>query len=224
MTTFSLVHGGLHGGWCWELVTPILEAAGHTVVAPDLPTEVESAGASRCAEVVVSALDVAGASDDVITVGHSLAGMVIPVIASQRPVRLMVFLGAMVPQPGAVYADYLAAHPDAVIVSEPEEGQVPPYETIRDYFYNDCREEVVRQVYERLRPQPTTVFTEVCPLRTWPDTQSRYILMTEDRCVGNSWSRRVAETQLGTEPIPLPGSHSPFYSRPRELAEILLGL
>ncbi len=36
MATFVLVHGGWHGGWCWQKVIPFLEAAGHTVYAPTL--------------------------------------------------------------------------------------------------------------------------------------------------------------------------------------------
>lgn len=37
MATFVLVHGAWHGGWCWEKLKPLLEQAGHTVVAKDLP-------------------------------------------------------------------------------------------------------------------------------------------------------------------------------------------
>ena len=37
MATFVLVHGAWHGAWCWDKVVPLLEAKGHTVVAPDLP-------------------------------------------------------------------------------------------------------------------------------------------------------------------------------------------
>ena len=38
MSTFVLIHGGWHGGWCWYKVIPLLEKKGHTVVAPDLPS------------------------------------------------------------------------------------------------------------------------------------------------------------------------------------------
>ena len=37
MATFLLVHGACTGGWCWEKVVPLLEAAGHKACAPDLP-------------------------------------------------------------------------------------------------------------------------------------------------------------------------------------------
>jgi hypothetical protein len=32
----SLVHGSMHGGWCWKKVVRLLRTAGHEVVAPTL--------------------------------------------------------------------------------------------------------------------------------------------------------------------------------------------
>lgn len=53
MTTFVLIHGAWHGGWCWDKVVPLLEQAGHVAVAPDLPSH----GADRTpvAEVTLDA-------------------------------------------------------------------------------------------------------------------------------------------------------------------------
>lgn len=31
-----LVHGSMHGGWCWKRVVPLLRAAGHEVFTPTL--------------------------------------------------------------------------------------------------------------------------------------------------------------------------------------------
>lgn len=36
MATFVLVHGGGHGGWCYQPVARILRASGHTVYASSL--------------------------------------------------------------------------------------------------------------------------------------------------------------------------------------------
>jgi pimeloyl-ACP methyl ester carboxylesterase len=226
MTTFALIHGGAHGGWCWELLVPELEARGHGAVTPDLPFE-EDAGAKVWAETVIGALDEAGAGNDVVLVGHSLGGMAVPVIASMRPVRRMVFLGAMVPVPGRVYGDYLAQNPDAVtFTNDFETGEMNSsglsWEAARDGFYNDVPEDVARRAWDRLRPTALTVFTEQCPIDRWPDVPSTYILMTEDRAVGPEWSRRVARERLGSDAIELPGSHSPFLSRPAVLADVLV--
>ncbi|MEV1172329.1 oxidoreductase C-terminal domain-containing protein [Nonomuraea sp. NPDC049784] len=36
MTTYVLVHGGAHGGWCYQRVARILRSAGHTVYTPTM--------------------------------------------------------------------------------------------------------------------------------------------------------------------------------------------
>ena len=35
-STFVLVHGAWHGGWCWRRVADLLEAKGHKVFTPTL--------------------------------------------------------------------------------------------------------------------------------------------------------------------------------------------
>jgi alpha-beta hydrolase superfamily lysophospholipase len=37
MSTYMLIHGALHGAWCWERVIPLLRSSGHAAIAPDLP-------------------------------------------------------------------------------------------------------------------------------------------------------------------------------------------
>ena len=72
MTLFVLLHGAWHGGWCWSGVQEELMAAGHRCVAPDLPCDDVDAGWTRYAEAAMSAVD--GGGDDLVLVGHSLAG------------------------------------------------------------------------------------------------------------------------------------------------------
>lgn len=227
MSLFALIHGGAHGGWCWERLVPELESRGHDTVAPDLPFD-EGAGARTWARTVIEAIGAAGGagSEDVVIVGHSLAGMCVPVIATLRPVRRMVFLGAMVPVPGRVYSEYLAENPDAVTF-DGSVGGTPgasglSWEAARHNFFHDVDEETARRAYERLRPTSLTVFTEMCPIDQWPDVPSTYILMKDDRAVGQEWSRRVVRQRIHADLIELPGSHSPFYSRPAELADVLV--
>lgn len=226
MALFALIHGGGHGGWCWEQLIPELEQRGHRAVAPDLPFEDETAGAREWARTVVDAIDAAAASDDVIAVGHSMGGLCLPVVASMRPVRRMVFLGALVPAPGRSHGEYLAEHPDAVVF-DADLGSPGPsglsWESARAGFYADCDEDVARRAYDRLRPTPLVVFTEPCPIEIWPDVPATSIVMRDDRAVGPAWSRRTAAA-IGAELVELEGSHSPFFSRPGELAEVLIGL
>ena len=48
------------------------------------------------------------------------------------------------------------------------------------------------------------------------------MVCSNDQLIGREWSKRIARDRLGAEFIELPGSHSPFLSRPQALAEVLL--
>jgi pimeloyl-ACP methyl ester carboxylesterase len=227
---FALVHGGAHGGWCWEDLTPELDRLGHRSAAPDLPFE-DPNGTSEWADAVIASIP--PDAERVIVVGHSLGGLCLPVVASRRPVDRMVFLGAMVPVPGRSFFDWLAEEPTAIKASidveealrgnaaASNDGPVMPFERARQMFYGDVDGATARRAWQRLRPQGATAFTEPCPIDTWPDVPSTYVLMTEDAAVDQTWSRGVAAGRLGAELVEIPGSHSPFYSRPVELAALL---
>jgi hypothetical protein len=50
------------------------------------------------------------------------------------------------------------------------------------------------------------------------------VVCSDDQILRPDWSRRTARDRLGAELIELPGDHSPFYSRPSVLADVLLRL
>ena len=226
MATFVLVHGGGHKGWHWHLLRPWLAELGHETIAPDVPMDEPDAGAGDWAAAVVAALASAGYPDDVILVGHSLAGLAIPLVAASIPVRRMVFLCANVPVPGLPYQEYLNEHPDAVImppISLDAQGRLSlSWPDARRLYYGDCEEAVAKQAWEHLVPSAAlTAFAEKCPLAAWPESEASYILCTEDQIIGPDWSRQVSLNRLGGPAIELPGSHSPMLSRPRRLADVL---
>lgn len=225
MTTIALVHGAFHGGWCWDAVIPALTRAGHRAVAPDLPIEDPDAGALAYARVVC---DSVGDAADVVVVGHSLGGLVVPVVAALRPVRRMVFVAGLVPRPGSPFVEEMAAHGDALqggASAAPDPRSVTPrrpFDVARERYYHDVPVAVARRAWERQRPQAQAPMAEACPLEAWPAVPSSSIVMTDDHAVSVTYSREVAESILRTAPIELPGSHSPFLSRPAALAEVIL--
>jgi pimeloyl-ACP methyl ester carboxylesterase len=223
MTRFGLVHGAGLGAWCWERLIPELEAQGHQAATVDLPLNDQSASASHLAETVLAAF---ARFDDLVLVGHSLSGLIIPVVASHRSVRRLVFLHAVLPKPGLSLADQVTAEPD---MFNPEMMTVPPLswsdETIVTRFLlHDCTPEVAHDALTRLRPRREVrgvLVTEVTPLQTWPAVPCSYILCRDDRTATPAWARRAARERLGVEPIEIPGGHCPMLSRPDELAEAL---
>lgn len=82
MATFVLVHGGAHGGWCYQKLARLLRTAGHEVYTPTMT------GAGERVHLIGPELDLAVHIDDivnvlryedltdVILVGHSYGGMV----------------------------------------------------------------------------------------------------------------------------------------------------
>jgi pimeloyl-ACP methyl ester carboxylesterase len=229
MATFALVHGAWHGGWCWDRLIPELQARGHRAVAVDLPTEDWSAGCAEYAAIVLDALR--DADEDVVVVGHSLGGLTIPLIAAARPVQRLVFLCALLPQPGCSLAaqpaeDPGAMQPDfgAAQIVHPDGSTSWPEDAAIEKFYHDCAPEDAHWAAARLRRQTWKPTDQVTPLATWPPIPSTYILCTEDRAIVPAWSRQIARTRLGGEAVEFPGGHSPFLSRPAELAAILTSL
>ena len=95
---FGLVHGAWHRGACWEPLAAELDGRGFASVAMDLPADQADAGVTDYAAQVTAALrEVDG---PVVLVGHSLGGLTIPVVAAHRPVALLVYLCAALPDPG----------------------------------------------------------------------------------------------------------------------------
>ncbi|MFF3337031.1 alpha/beta fold hydrolase [Streptomyces sp. NPDC002888] len=133
-----LLHGAWHGSWCWEPVTTALSAAGHPVLAIDLPghglqapvpdayiaqdldalaTAVSPLGglsAADCAEPAVEAVHALHAAfGPVVVVAHSLAGVVLNHVGEAVPdlIARLIHLAALAPAPGrTVFED--AATPE----------------------------------------------------------------------------------------------------------------
>ena len=107
MTLFALLHGGMHRGSSWALVAAGLVEHGHQVIAPDLPMDDDAAGAREWARVAIDAIE-RTRTDNVIVVGHSLAGLCVPVVATHHPVHRMVFVGGLLPVPGRRFVNDVA--------------------------------------------------------------------------------------------------------------------
>jgi len=113
VATYVLVHGGGHGGWCYQRVARILRAEGHEVYAPTLTGLGERAhlldekvDLHRHVEDVVALLHYEDLRD-VILVGHSYGGMVITGIADRASDRVgrLVYLDAANPVNGQSLVD-----------------------------------------------------------------------------------------------------------------------
>jgi len=224
-----LVHGSYLGAWSWELVTPELERLGHTVTTVELPISDRAAGGSDYADTVIAAVDWRVPA---VVVGHSMGGLVVPLVASRVPVVRMIFVAGYLPRPGECVLDqHLEERIDSPFAPSTSEWtdlgegvwSVGPA-TAREIFFHDAPEDIATKAIERLRPQAYRVITERTPLVEWPPVPSWYIVLRDDRIVNPTWGREAARSRLGVEAVELPGGHCPLLSRPTDLARTLAEL
>jgi len=238
MSTYVLVHGAYHGAWCYAKVAPLLEAAGHTVIAVDLPghgdnpVPPEQITLAAYVEHVCRIVD--AQAEPVILVGHSLGGMTISQVAEERPekIKTLVFLTAMMPMDGESRADISARVGETSTVAQ---ARLPTADglasTVRDefikpLFYADCSDEDIATAKANLVPQASELITAKVRL-----TDARYgsvprvfIECLQDGAIPIEMQRQMVAALPCERVFTLDTSHSPFFSAPQELADHLLSL
>jgi pimeloyl-ACP methyl ester carboxylesterase len=216
MATYVLIHGAGSDSWYWHLVAPELRALGHDVVAPDLPSDDDSAGLAEYADSVVAAI---GRRTGLILVAQSMAGFTAPLVAERVPVRLLVLLAAMVPSPGESPGDWWAntGHDQARREQARRDGRDPDDEDPVALFLHDLPPALLEVAMTKARNQSGTPFEKPWPLERWPDVPTRFLLCRDDRFFPAAFQRRVVRERLGIVPDEMDGGHLPALSHPKEL-------
>lgn len=237
MSIYVLVHGAYHGGWCYEKIVPLIEAAGHTALAVDLPghgnnrVPIEQVTLDAYVDHVCEV--VAAQSEPVILVGHSLGGMTITQVAERMPENLawVVYLTAMMPKNGqnrAALAEFEGPVDMASkrIISDDGLSSTIPEEIIPPTFYGECSAVDVARAIERLVPQamePLQRQAQTTPER-FGSVQRAFIECERDNAIPIDMQRAMIAAQPCDRVFTIDTDHSPFYSAPEELARDLLEL
>lgn len=206
MSSFALVHGGGGSSWDWHLVAGELRDSGHDAVAVDLPNEDRQAGWEEYVDTVVDAV---GNRRDIVVVGHSLGGFTAPLVCARIPVDLLVLVAAMIPSPGELFSDWWTNS------GYQDSGH-------DDVFYHDVPPELAAEAQRRERDEASKALQQPWPLKSWPETPTRYLLCRDDRMFTAEWARRHAKERLGIEPDEIGGGHYISLARPRQLADQLM--
>ncbi|MGE0216066.1 alpha/beta fold hydrolase [Mycolicibacterium sp.] len=241
---FVLVHGGFHAAWCWEYTIDALRDLGHDAVAVDLPghgarLDEESTLANR-RDAVLAALSY---GEKCVLVGHSGGGFDATLAADARPdlVSHIVYLAAALPREGRTYPEAMAMRDDGDELGDDFDADVgemleylhfdadgamtfADFEGAWKYFYHDCDEATARWAFDRLGPERfgDTTVTPVSVPNFWAAELPRsFVVCEQDRSMPR-WLADTVASRLGVEPLSIDASHSPFLSRPRELAELLV--
>lgn len=234
MTDFIFQHGAMMGGYVWdELIAAMKEQAGETIRC--LALDVPGCGAKRGIDprgltfddIVASQLadvDASGMSD-VVLVGHSQGGTIVPRLVEARPglFRQLIYISCLGPDPGQS------------VMEAAEAGDMPEDEpvaatTIMDRMItmlcNDMDPPTARDFLARLGrgdSWPPSSYAE----RGWrydhlKGVPATYVFCEQDNCVPpDKQEKYLANLQAG-KVIRIDSGHQPMNSRPGELARLLL--
>jgi len=226
VASFVLVHGSGQNASCWDRLATALEERGHLVIAPDLPKHATDWELEDHAAWIADAVP----DMDAVVVAHSLSGAFLPLVASMCECSLLVFLAAVIPEPGkSIRAQFTE---DASMFSPEWIAAGPGWfdktrekSLAREFLFHDCDSSIIDWALHTLEPYETRqLVTQVTPFEEWPPVGVASIVATEDRTLSPDWIRRASRRMLRQEPIEMRSGHCPHVSRPAELARVLEGL
>ena len=219
-----LVHGAWHGPWCWDRVTPHLDAAGVPWVAPDLPSCAAAfAGANEMEDngVVRDALDALPGSEQAILLGHSRGGKVITEAGTHDRVGHLVYLAALLGEANEDATSYASSELYKALDSHDDGTTTVRAELGAGLFYNECNAEDFSWAAQRLRPQSHKPF-ESQSEPAWRTRPSTYVVCSRDNALPAAGQRKMAARATTT--VEWGTDHSPFVNRPELVAALLIGL
>jgi pimeloyl-ACP methyl ester carboxylesterase len=231
MTTFVLVHGAWHGGWCWQRVAAKLRTKGHAVFAPSLTGLGDRAHLlSPAVNLSTHVTDIANIMrsydlQDVVLCGHSYGGLVITGVADQLAdsIQALVYLDALVPEDGQCMFDTLPQEIAAGFSKQAEQGDgysVPPM-TAEQFNVNEAD---APWMNEKCCNHPLASFTEPLTLTGQHLTVSRrvYVLAAGFDHPGTKAAHESVKSRPGWTSEIMQGGHDLMVDNPDAVTELLL--
>lgn len=234
MATYVLVHGGAHGGWCYQRVARILRSAGHEVYTPTMTGVGERSHLlSPDVDLDLHIQDIVAVLEyedlrDVILVGHSYGGMVITGVADRATDRVghIVYLDAATPINGESLVDVAGRSMEAAraagrVIDGVELVLFPGNEPLSYYGVTDPDD--IAWMKSRLTPHPFRCFAT--PLRLTNEEALWDIPQTHIVCTSTLPSRdpaRMAKAAAAGRLWDIDTGHDLMITEPKAVAELLL--
>lgn len=235
MKTFILIHGSWHSSWNWHRVVPILEKNGHKVFAIDLlgmgrnKTPIQEVTLKSSVEEICKLIDTI--EGKVILVGHSKNGIMISQVAEYRSEKIekLIYLAAYLIPNGKTQTEY--SMKDIGGVLKPFVTRFPDTnshtlkpEIYKEGLYHDCDDDIFQMA--RLILSHESIETGLEPLKLTEENYGSvpryYIECTEDKAVTPFIQQKMYSEITCKKVYQMQTSHSPFFSKPKELCDIFL--
>jgi pimeloyl-ACP methyl ester carboxylesterase len=217
--TLLLVHGAWHGTWAWRrLAEELSDLDVRTVGLPSVGSDPAALGDLRTdAEAVRAAAVVV--DGPVLVCAHSYGG--VPAtegLAGLRNVVGVVYLCAFQLDIGESLLGAVGGRAPGWWDLHRREGYVDPLRPA-EIFYADVDPHTAGSAVARLGHQSLAAFEQPLTRAAWRTIPSTYVVCEQDAAIPVAAQELMAERSGRV--LRMPGSHSPFLSRPEQLAGVL---
>jgi pimeloyl-ACP methyl ester carboxylesterase len=212
-----LVHGAWADGSSWSKVIPILEKAGHRVIAVQLPLH----SLTDDVATVKRAIDVIGGP--VILVGHSYGGMVITNAAYNNPsVKGLVFIAALAPKEGQSLNNFvdIKKFPKGLLITDSGGFLYLNPLKFHDTFAQDVNLTQANIAAAVQKPFNQLIFSEKSGPPVWKQIHSWYQISENDHALPPALEHQFAK-QINATTISIPSGHASLISHPNEVAQLI---
>lgn len=226
MALFVFISGSELSAGAWDACREELELAGHQSEALDLGEVAPSGNFEKIAEQL--AFRVGCRALGAILVGHSVAGLFLPLIGEMIGASREVFIASLAPAPGMSFIEQIFA--DQREVFDPEwvaqyggesrEAQA----MVRQMLFHDCPAKAKEFYRGEAAGEALAYYELVFPWPVLPARHRDYIVCSQDRTILPEWQRYAARRYIQVSPWELASGHCPQLSMPRDLAALLLAM
>lgn len=242
---FVLVHGAMHGAWCWYKIVELLEKDGHKVSAIDLM----SAGTSPVTADSITSFEEYNQplmhflaklpqTEKIVLVGHSVGGVSVARGSEDFPhlIAVAVYVCAlMFRDVESMQREKEIMDPTRVVehieynfgngIEEPPTSALVLKKFQKDLLYGTTSTLDATLASLLLRPFPTMVMTNL-ELETTDERYGvvprMYIKTTEDKSLSLAKQEELIANTPPEKVYSLDSDHSPFFSAPEKLHSLLL--
>ena len=217
-TNIVLVHGVWADGSSWSKVIPILENAGHRVIAVQLPLH----SLADDVATVKRAIDLVGGPT--ILVGHSFGGFVITNAGyNNQNVTGLVYVSAFGPDEGestANFVDVAKLPPGLLVFDSGGYAYINP-EMFHQAFVQDANATEAETLAVVQKPAHQSILTEPSGPPAWKQLPTWFEVSESDRIIPPDAQRQFAQRMNATT-ISLNSSHASLVTHPDEIAQLIL--
>lgn len=228
MSSVVLVHGHMHGSWCWQKTVDGLAMKGIASIAVDLPGRGANKDRSTDLEEGLKVIDeaIAQLNGSIVLCGHSAGGVPISWAATRnRRIADIVYMSAILPLEDKTMAGFIELSMRQVghrMRFENGYSRIASFQDAIDVLYNDCSLEDARWAYDRLIPEPFSGLPEadgMPAIKPWEYAKMTYAVCARDASVDPDAQRRIATR--AHEIVELSAGHSPWLSQPQLCIDLL---